>query len=418
MFGERKAIVKILFIETPIRNLIFWPFSVGFLQAGNEIHRLQIDEAKSVSHQISEELRQTDFDLIIATDWLGYEDGKPVNKLFRHPPKMICVQFNSLSYGILESMSVCGDDAQMEEDGVLLGFFCKESQDNPFTTRAIYMPYGISDVALSSAQNFYQFLAGDIAPGTVLPNLKRTLMQTAQLYAQNNRPAPKSDLLYLGLHQTNPEMEAEFLQKSKMPLSVDYQDLMDKYDETLPDHVYAPSQILEDLEEAISQDGLHKQYLKEHFYARAQFKNRRVLCHEVSKHFGDRLSLSENWKEEGLPGQIGMYQMNDLQYLQAKICLDFGGGSFADVLYPRSTHILQSGGFVLQLRTNESLDIFGAFTNDMTFETSDELVQKIEFFLNNNRARRQLQKDVHAHLVKTVSAQKSAETILAQLQSF
>ena len=78
---------------------------------------------------------------------------------------------------------------------------------------------------------------------------------------------------------------------------------------------------------------------------------------------------------------------SDFQYGYLKklydgnICLDFLAKDGDQLLYPRSIEILESGGTLFQVETNNSKKLFEKYKDNLTFNSSDEMVKKIRRFI-------------------------------------
>ncbi len=66
------------------------------------------------------------------------------------------------------------------------------------------------------------------------------------------------------------------------------------------------------------------------------------------------------------------------------------GASSGDVVTARSFHIPGSGGFMLHERTSEILEIFDKGLNIVTYESLEELTDKIKFYLENPEDRERI----------------------------
>ncbi len=80
---------------------------------------------------------------------------------------------------------------------------------------------------------------------------------------------------------------------------------------------------------------------------------------------------------------------SDFQYGYLKklydgnICLDFLAKDGDQLLYPRSIEILESGGTLFQIETNNSKKLFEKYKDNLTFNSSDEMTKKLEDLLSN-----------------------------------
>lgn len=65
------------------------------------------------------------------------------------------------------------------------------------------------------------------------------------------------------------------------------------------------------------------------------------------------------------------------------ICLDFGSSTGSLSLYPRSIEIIESGGYLLQLRQSDSHLIFGKYEEYFTFDNYKDLNKKLKILLED-----------------------------------
>lgn len=65
------------------------------------------------------------------------------------------------------------------------------------------------------------------------------------------------------------------------------------------------------------------------------------------------------------------------------ICLDLGSSSGSISLYPRSIEIIENGGYLLQLKQLDSKPIFQEYENYFTFQSKNELADKIQTLVND-----------------------------------
>jgi len=65
------------------------------------------------------------------------------------------------------------------------------------------------------------------------------------------------------------------------------------------------------------------------------------------------------------------------------ICLDFLAKDGDQLLYPRSIEILENGGTLFQIETKNSKNLFEKYKDNLTFNSSDEMVKKLEDLISN-----------------------------------
>ena len=65
------------------------------------------------------------------------------------------------------------------------------------------------------------------------------------------------------------------------------------------------------------------------------------------------------------------------------ICLDFLAKDGDQLLYPRSIEILENGGTLFQIETNNSKKLFEKYKDNLTFNSSDEMTKKLEDLIRN-----------------------------------
>jgi hypothetical protein len=66
------------------------------------------------------------------------------------------------------------------------------------------------------------------------------------------------------------------------------------------------------------------------------------------------------------------------KYYEGNICLDFLAKDGDQILYPRSIEIIESGGIIIQIKTNESLKIYENFVNEISFNNKEEMINVIK----------------------------------------
>ena len=97
-----------------------------------------------------------------------------------------------------------------------------------------------------------------------------------------------------------------------------------------------------------------------------KFKNLCVVIgNDMKSYFPD--ALSSNFKHGYLKN---LYDGN--------ICLDFLAKDGDQILYPRSIEILENGGTLFQVEGIHSRKLFEKYKDDLTFNSSDEMIEKLE----------------------------------------
>jgi hypothetical protein len=96
------------------------------------------------------------------------------------------------------------------------------------------------------------------------------------------------------------------------------------------------------------------------------------IGNDLKKHFPD--ALSTKFEESYLKN---LYDGN--------ICIDFLAKDGDQLLYPRSIEIIESGGVLFQIETENSDKLFEKFKNKLTFNTSSEMTTKLENLIKNDK---------------------------------
>ncbi len=106
---------------------------------------------------------------------------------------------------------------------------------------------------------------------------------------------------------------------------------------------------------------------------------------KLSEKIGERLIVvGDNWKTNVKNSTKTNFNKNFIESLyKGNLCLDFGSKWGDLALYPRSIEIIESGGMLLQSLQSDSKDIFGDSFENITFNSFDDLVKKIEMFDKN-----------------------------------
>ena len=72
-------------------------------------------------------------------------------------------------------------------------------------------------------------------------------------------------------------------------------------------------------------------------------------------------------------------------FYDGNICLDFLAKDGDQLLYPRSIEILESGGVLFQIETENSKELFGKYKDNLSFNSISEMTTKLENLLKNNK---------------------------------
>ena len=98
----------------------------------------------------------------------------------------------------------------------------------------------------------------------------------------------------------------------------------------------------------------------------------------------DFLLFGDEWKMYFSNSQKTTMEKKKIQMLyNGNICLDFGSASGSLSLYPRSIDIIESGGYLLQLKQADSEEIFHEYGDFFTFKNTEELKEKIRILIND-----------------------------------
>jgi len=71
-------------------------------------------------------------------------------------------------------------------------------------------------------------------------------------------------------------------------------------------------------------------------------------------------------------------------FYEGNICIDFLAKDGNQLLYPRSIEILESGGVLFQIETENSEELFEKYKNKLTFNSILEMTTKLENLIKNN----------------------------------
>lgn len=111
---------------------------------------------------------------------------------------------------------------------------------------------------------------------------------------------------------------------------------------------------------------------------------------EIVKYIKDAFPIQfflfgDEWKTHFQDCHKTVMKKDKIQSLyNGNICLDLGSSSGSLTLYPRSIEIIESGGLILQLKQSDSKSIFQEYEDYFTFQTKEDLKNKIHLLLENN----------------------------------
>ncbi len=83
--------------------------------------------------------------------------------------------------------------------------------------------------------------------------------------------------------------------------------------------------------------------------------------------------------------KVQIFNVNKLKNIyQGNICLDLGSTLGSVSLYSRSNQIIESGGLIVQIKQNDSDEIWKGLSNKITFTNQNELINIIDnMFINS-----------------------------------
>ncbi len=107
---------------------------------------------------------------------------------------------------------------------------------------------------------------------------------------------------------------------------------------------------------------------------------RMLIVKNIFYNFKNNFQLYGNdWKDYFKEAHANVEKKKIIQNLyRGNICLDFGSISGSLSLYPRSIEIIESGGYLLQLRQSDSNKIFGKHEDYFTFTDLNDLTKKLK----------------------------------------
>ena len=109
-----------------------------------------------------------------------------------------------------------------------------------------------------------------------------------------------------------------------------------------------------------------------------------LIC-ELNKMLNDKLILvGSNWKNTYPNALENNYSNKFIENLyRGNICIDFGSKNSEKCIYPRSCKIIESGGLLFQSIHQDSKDIFQDLFNITCFVSLKDMMEKLNFILNN-----------------------------------
>ena len=72
-------------------------------------------------------------------------------------------------------------------------------------------------------------------------------------------------------------------------------------------------------------------------------------------------------------------------FYDGNICLDFLSKNGDQLLYPRSIEILENGGILFQIETENSKELFEKYKDNLSFNSVSEMTTKLKNLLKNNK---------------------------------
>ena len=115
--------------------------------------------------------------------------------------------------------------------------------------------------------------------------------------------------------------------------------------------------------------------------------NQRIeIVKNIMAEFPKSFSLfGDEWKDYFQNTHKTIMEKKKVQNIYCgNICLDLGSASGSLSLYPRSIDIIESGGFLIQLRQTDSKKIFNEYEEFFTFKNIEEFKEKVRMLLDDN----------------------------------
>ena len=107
---------------------------------------------------------------------------------------------------------------------------------------------------------------------------------------------------------------------------------------------------------------------------------RMLIVKNITNNFKNNFQLyGQDWKNYFVEASANIEKKRTIQNLYSgNICLDLGSITGSLTLYPRSIEIIESGGYLLQLRQSDSSQIFGKYEDYFTFKDLKDLNKKLK----------------------------------------
>ena len=127
------------------------------------------------------------------------------------------------------------------------------------------------------------------------------------------------------------------------------------------------------------------------------------LRHEIilnlKKKYNDKMTLiGDDWKDYFDDAKGSIFNVNKLKNIyKGNICLDLGSTLGSVSLYSRSNQIIESGGLIVQIKQNDSDEIWKELSNKITFTNQNELIKIIDNMLINKDYCEILLSDIHSN---------------------
>ena len=110
------------------------------------------------------------------------------------------------------------------------------------------------------------------------------------------------------------------------------------------------------------------------------------LVYELNNLLKEKFILvGSNWKKKYPNALQNNYSNKYIENLyKGNICVDFGSKNSDKCIYPRSSKIIESGGLLFQSIHNDSSEVFKDLFDKTCFSSSEDMKEKINFFLKNS----------------------------------
>tara|TARA_B100000242_G_scaffold258656_1_gene203047 strand:+ start:469 stop:894 length:426 start_codon:yes stop_codon:yes gene_type:complete len=105
-----------------------------------------------------------------------------------------------------------------------------------------------------------------------------------------------------------------------------------------------------------------------------------LIVKNIFSNFKNNFQLyGQDWKNYFVEASANIEKKRTIQNLYSgNICLDLGSITGSLTLYPRSIEIIESGGYLLQLKQSDSSQIFGKYEDYFTFKNLKDLNKKLK----------------------------------------